>query len=175
MQGHTKYILGTQLLPDGRILSWSFDKTLRLWDGQSGAALVVLQGHTEHVKGAQLLPDGRILSWSLDKTLRLWDGQSGIALDQMPDHWVETGNFPGCWEKYADGKVAFCRGAWWVQNINEQRISIAEPINGDKARWQGNGSTKLTHVGAGLICAVVDRELVFLEIWRGAQSLLLES
>jgi len=37
---------------------------LRLWDGQTGAALAVLEGHTDWVNGAQMLGDGRVLSWA---------------------------------------------------------------------------------------------------------------
>ena len=73
-------------LADGRLLSWSGDKTLRLWDGQSGACLAVLEGHTDAVGGALVLADGRLLSWSQDKTLRLWDGQSGACLAVLEGH-----------------------------------------------------------------------------------------
>jgi hypothetical protein len=61
--------------PDGkRILSWSSDKTLRLWDAATGAAIGEPLRHEDVVKGAVYSPDGkRILSWSEDKTLRLWD------------------------------------------------------------------------------------------------------
>jgi WD40 repeat protein len=63
------------LLPDGRrALSWSNDRTLRLWDLEGAAEPRVLAGHEDSVNGALLLPDGRrALSWSDDGTLRLWD------------------------------------------------------------------------------------------------------
>jgi WD40 repeat protein len=59
-------VMGAQFLPDGRLLSWSDDHTLRLWDGQTGAELATLRGHDAAVEGVQLLPDGRLLSWSDD-------------------------------------------------------------------------------------------------------------
>jgi WD40 repeat protein len=77
---------GALELTDGRILSWSCDKTLRLWDGQSDAPLATLVGHTRIVWGALELSDGRILSWSHDKTLRLWDGQTGAPLSILEGH-----------------------------------------------------------------------------------------
>ena len=86
LEGHTERVNGAQVLPNGRILSWSNDNTLRLWDGESGAALAVLEGHTDWINGAQVLPDGRILSWSHDNTLRLWDGASGAALAVLEGH-----------------------------------------------------------------------------------------
>jgi WD40 repeat protein len=76
-------------LPDGRILSWSHDYTLRLWD-RAGKLLNVLVGHRFDVKGALTLPDGRILSWSFEKNLRLWD-RDGEALAVLEGHtdWVK--------------------------------------------------------------------------------------
>jgi WD40 repeat protein len=58
-------------LVDGRLLSWSRDKTLRLWSS-AGEEQAVLRGHEGRVNGALALVDGRLLSWSWDKTLRLW-------------------------------------------------------------------------------------------------------
>jgi WD40 repeat protein len=75
-----------QALSDGRLLSWSDDGTLQLWDGRSGACLVVLEGHDWLVRGVQELSDGRLLSWSNDKSLRLWDGQSGACLAVLEGH-----------------------------------------------------------------------------------------
>ena len=86
LEGHTRRVDGALELSDGRILSWSGDKTLRFWDGQSGAPLATLEGHTSSIFGAIQLPDGRILSWSADKTLRLWDGQSGAPLTTLEGH-----------------------------------------------------------------------------------------
>ncbi|MCX6901610.1 MAG: DUF4062 domain-containing protein, partial [Verrucomicrobia bacterium] len=86
LEGHTDMVEGALALSDGRLLSWSDDNTLRLWDSQSGACRAVLEGHTDMVKGALALSDGRLLSWSLDKTLRLWDGQSGASLAVLEGH-----------------------------------------------------------------------------------------
>ena len=55
------------------ILTWSADKTARLWDVASGEPLQVLQGHEEGVSGAQFSPDGKtILAWSRDGTAQIW-------------------------------------------------------------------------------------------------------
>ena len=54
------------LVDDHRLLSWSDDKTVRLWDAKTGKSVAVLEGHTELGRGALLLPDKRVLSWAKD-------------------------------------------------------------------------------------------------------------
>gem|GEM_PF-6544974 len=78
---------GAQVLPDGRILSWSDDCNLILWDGSSGALIHILTGHTAWITGAQILQNKQILSWSLDSTLRIWDSASGIQLAILEGHY----------------------------------------------------------------------------------------
>ena len=86
LEGHSRSVYGAQVLSDGRILSWSGDSTLRLWEASTGKALAVLEGHLDSVHGALSLPDGRILSWSTDKTLRLWEASTGKALAVLEGH-----------------------------------------------------------------------------------------
>jgi WD40 repeat protein len=85
MLAHDDSVCGATALPDGRILSWSSDETVRLWD-ESGALLATLKGHTAPVLHATLLGDGRILSWSEDASLRLWDGATGAPLATLVGH-----------------------------------------------------------------------------------------
>jgi hypothetical protein len=76
------------MTPDGRrAVSASSDKTLRLWDLESGHCLRTLEGHTSGVGSVSVTPDGRgAVSASYDKTLRLWDLDSGACLRTLEGH-----------------------------------------------------------------------------------------
>jgi hypothetical protein len=60
---HDHEVNGAVQLRDGRLLSWSNDETLCLWDSD-GTHIITLRGHTNEVKGAIELRDGRLLSWT---------------------------------------------------------------------------------------------------------------
>ena len=77
--GHSGEVTACAVLPDGRrALSASEDRTLRLWDLETGRTLATLEGHSGRVTACAVLPDGRrALSASLDRTLRLWDLETG--------------------------------------------------------------------------------------------------
>ena len=71
-------------MPDGRILSWSRDGTLRLWDRSTGTSLTTLSSDSGAVTGV-LVQDDRILSWSAAR-LQLWDSRSGNLLGVFEGH-----------------------------------------------------------------------------------------
>ena len=80
LQGHTAGVLSVAFSPDGRhIVSGSSDKTIRVWDAQTGDQVGnPLQGHTDWIRSVAFSPDGRhIVSGSSDKTIRVWDAQTG--------------------------------------------------------------------------------------------------
>jgi WD40 repeat protein len=72
---------------DGRrVVSASWDNTLRIWDRKTGACLRIFKGHIGSVNSIALSTDGqRVVSGSNDKTLRIWDAEFGVCLEKPDD------------------------------------------------------------------------------------------
>nr|WP_269802670.1 DUF4062 domain-containing protein [Marinobacter sp. G11] len=69
--------INAKYLPDGRILSFSSDGTLRIWDGFSGDLVSELKGHTDSLVYATMLSNGQLISWSRSETImRKWNIES---------------------------------------------------------------------------------------------------
>ncbi|MEH2124303.1 CHAT domain-containing protein [Nostoc sp.] len=73
--GHSDWIRSLAFSPDGKtILSGSNDKTVRLWDVETGQLLHLLTGHRDRVKGVGISPDRQLLlSCSADGNVKAWD------------------------------------------------------------------------------------------------------
>jgi len=63
---------------NSKIVSGSYDKTIRVWDLNTGKLLNTLEGHTKSVNSVAITIDNsKVVSRSNDKTIRVWDLHQG--------------------------------------------------------------------------------------------------
>lgn len=88
MQGHAGWVKAVAVTPNGdQAVSASFDRTLKLWNLDSGRDMLTLRGHSRDVLAVAVTPDGgRAISASGDETLKVWDLESGQELRTLEGH-----------------------------------------------------------------------------------------
>jgi WD40 repeat protein len=88
LKGHSDEVEGVAIDPSGRLaVSASDDKTLKVWDAQTGKDLHTLRGHTDIVWRVAITSDARrAISASLDKTLKVWDLETGKESRTLKGH-----------------------------------------------------------------------------------------
>jgi WD40 repeat protein/serine/threonine protein kinase len=84
--GHTGFVYTVAISPDNRYaLSGSSDKTLRIWEIDSGREIRCIEGHTSFVYSVAFSPDGKYALSGSD-ALKLWDIGSGRELRRFEGH-----------------------------------------------------------------------------------------
>ncbi|OMH83530.1 Guanine nucleotide-binding protein subunit beta-like protein [Zancudomyces culisetae] len=95
LHGHNHFVQAIALSSDGQFaLSASWDKTLRLWDLNTGTTTRRFVGHTSDVLSVSFSPDNRqIVSGSRDKTIKLWNTLGECKYDIVDEghgDWVSN-------------------------------------------------------------------------------------
>lgn len=87
LKGHSSAISSVAAMPDGvRVVTASFDRTVRVWDIRTGAELLLLSGKAP-LTSVSMTPDGeRIIAGSNDGTARIWDVRTGAELAVLKGH-----------------------------------------------------------------------------------------
>ena len=86
---HATWVRSVAFSPDGKLLASgsSDDKTIRLWNVETGREIQVLRRHTGLVTSVAFSPDGKLLaSGSTDETIRLWNIETGTEIRVLAGH-----------------------------------------------------------------------------------------
>ncbi|WPD24270.1 MAG: trypsin-like peptidase domain-containing protein [Candidatus Electrothrix scaldis] len=96
LQGHIGNVTSVSFSLDGKkLVSGSDDKTVRVWDIETGQELTVFRGHVQPVTSASFSPDGKLAAsgagfgWGYhdgEGTIRLWNVMSGKELAVLHGH-----------------------------------------------------------------------------------------
>lgn len=87
LTGHTAFVEAVAVSNDGtRIVSGSWDMTLRIWNASSGDSIAVLQSDSGWVHSVTFSPDGQQIVSGSSKTVRMWDVTTGRVVSKFEGH-----------------------------------------------------------------------------------------
>ena len=86
--GHSSRVTTVSITPDGsKVISGSYDNTIKIWNINTGEELKTLNGHSSSVTAVSITPDGsKIISGSYDNTLKIWNINTGEELKTLKGH-----------------------------------------------------------------------------------------
>ena len=70
---HSNIATSLAVLPNGDLVSSSWDKLVKIWDINTGQVKRIFTGHTDSVYSVAALSNGLVVSGSDDKTIRVWN------------------------------------------------------------------------------------------------------
>ncbi len=88
LEVHSDWVNSVAFSPDStKIISGSYDKTIKIWDANTGQCLKTLEGHSRYVSSVAYSPDGtKIISGSYDYTIKIWNANTGECLKTLKGH-----------------------------------------------------------------------------------------
>ncbi|KAG8138001.1 putative Apoptotic protease-activating factor 1 protein [Naja naja] len=87
LKGHKEPVKNFHLLKQSRLLSWSFDGTIKVWNILTGELEKDLTCHEDAVLSCAVSPDATIFSTtSADKTAKIWSFKNPSALHTLSGH-----------------------------------------------------------------------------------------
>lgn len=83
LTGHTSNIYALTVLPNGFLVSGSFDLSIKIWNPITKICVATLNGHANWVLDLAVLPDGRLVSGGVGGEIKIWD-LSELSLNLSP-------------------------------------------------------------------------------------------
>jgi WD40 repeat protein len=156
-------------------LTASRDRTLRVWDLETGDTLQVLKGHWDGVATAAMTPTGdRAVSLSLDRTIRVWDLARGAPLRVLLGPGSERST------EYLRARVPDLDEAFALQ-IDSTDLALARGarlvISSDGARaiFADGGTIGIWHLDTGRITSTTIEDFQVEELGMDADMAIVGS
>jgi len=141
LAGHADWVLSVAVAPDGRLITGSDDRTVKMWC--DGACERTIQAHADCVSAVAVLPGGaRFVSVSHDHTAKLW----------TPDGDLERTFRPG---DRVNCVAALPDGVHFVVGLGDGADEDEYPYNGEVRLYHVDGTLVDTFRGHdGVVLAV---------------------
>ena len=154
LAGHAGVINRIAWSPDGEMLaSASEDRTIHLWDSETGQVRHQLSGHADWVYSVAWSPDSkRLASGGADSRVLIWSAETGQQLTQLPGH--TEGVFTVAWSP--DGRLV-ASGAMsssiliWDVETKAMRELPNRQFWVNSVSWSPDGSLLAAGLGSGSI------------------------
>jgi F-box/WD-40 domain protein MET30 len=86
LSGHTDGVMCVQFCDGSNILmTGSYDKTVNIWNLETGELIRTLTGHTRCVRALQF-DEAKLVTASMDQTLKIWNWQTGKCIRTLEGH-----------------------------------------------------------------------------------------
>ncbi|ETO33521.1 hypothetical protein RFI_03583 [Reticulomyxa filosa] len=170
LEGHSDEVHGIKFSLDGtKIVSYSKDKTIRIWDTSSRKQLHALEGHADRIRAVECSHDSsKIVSCSWDKTIRIWDVLSGQQMKLLKGHEfsVESVEFSS-----DDSKIVSCSDdatirIWDVSSGKQIHLLDEHLVSVTNAKFSPDDSK--------IVSCSDDKSIRIWDVFSGTQLLLLE-
>jgi len=88
LTGHTKAVTSVAMSWDDlKLISASWDKSVKIWDFDTGECLNTLTGHSDWVRSVAISRDSStIVSGSQDNTIKVWNVKNGNCINTLTGH-----------------------------------------------------------------------------------------
>ena len=92
LTGHTSPVDSLEISFEGFLISGSSDKSIKVWNIETGECLKTLTGHSGSVFSLAISDEDLLISGSSDKTIKIWDIKTGQCLETLTGHtdWVRS-------------------------------------------------------------------------------------
>ena len=157
LQGHTAAVWAVCSVGDGaarRIVSGSWDHTLRVWDPATGVCIRVLSGHTDTVNSLCALPGYRVASGGGDRSVRVWAVPADAAADEpaSSDHGA-AGTVPSSCERVYWGHTST---VYALAGLPDGRL-VSGSGDGTLRLWSATGTSceRVMRSGSGSVSGTV--------------------
>ncbi len=145
LEGHNKSINSVSFSPDGKTLATgSYDKTIKLWNLETGKIIHTLIGHSDSVNSVSFSPDSKILATgSADKTIKLWDVETGKEIRTLigDNSSINSVSFSPDGKTLATGSGDKTIKLWNVETGKEIHTLIGDNSSISNVSFSPNGKT----------------------------------